>query len=168
MVCDLCKKNIATVHLTEIINDQMRELHLCESCAREKGTEMEQHFGLQDMLAGFADLAEEELAEDTGDRLKCSECEMSYRDFRKIGRLGCGNCYEVFKKKLFPILRRLHGSTRHVGKIPSRMSQDVTDKLRTQELKRKLQRAIEMEEFEEAAGIRDEIRRLERKVNDEN
>ena len=163
MVCNLCDKNLATVHLTEIINDQMRELHLCENCAREKGTEMEQHFGIQDMLAGLADLNEEELEEDAGDRQKCGVCGMTYRDFRKGGRLGCGNCYEVFKKKLIMILRRIHGSTRHVGRIPARTSHDVTEKLRIQELKRKLQRAIEMEEFEEAARLRDEIRKLEKK-----
>ena len=162
MVCDLCSKNIATVHLTEIINDQMRELHLCEGCAREKGSEMEQHFGLQDMLAGLADMGEE-LGEETGDQLTCDVCGMTYRDFRKIGRLGCPACYDVFKKKLMTVLRRIHGSTRHVGKIPARTNQDVSDKLRIQELKRKLQRSVEMEEFEEAARIRDEIRKLERK-----
>ncbi len=162
MVCDLCSKNVATVHLTEIINDQMRELHLCEACAREKGAEMEQHFGLQDMLAGLADLGEE-LGEEIGDQLRCEGCGMMYRDFRKIGRLGCGSCYEAFKKKLVLILRKIHGSTRHVGKIPARTNQNVSDKLRVQELKRKLQRSVEMEEFEEAARIRDEIRKLEKK-----
>lgn len=162
MVCDLCNKNVATVHLTEIINDQMRELHLCEGCAREKGTEMEQHFGLQDMLAGLADMGEE-LGEETGDQLTCDACGMTYRDFRKIGRLGCPACYDAFKKKLTTVLRRIHGSTRHVGKIPARTNQDVSDKLRIQELKRKLQRSVEMEEFEESARIRDEIRKLERK-----
>lgn len=162
MVCDLCNKNVATVHLTEIINDQMRELHLCEGCAREKGAEMEQHFGLQDMLAGLADFGEE-LGEEIGDHLQCEGCGMTYRDFRKIGRLGCGTCYESFKKKLVPILRKIHGSTRHVGKIPTRTNQNVSDKLRIQELKRKLQRSVEMEEFEEAARIRDEIRRLEKR-----
>lgn len=162
MVCDLCNKNVATVHLTEIINDQMRELHLCEGCAREKGAEMEQHFGLQDMLAGLADMGEE-LGEETGDQLTCDVCGMTYHDFRKIGRLGCPACYDVFKKKLATVLRRIHGSTRHVGKIPARINQDVSDKLRIQELKRKLQRSVEMEEFEEAARIRDEIRKLEKK-----
>ncbi len=162
MVCDLCNKNVATVHLTEIINDQMRELHLCEGCAREKGAEMEQHFGLQDMLAGLADMGEE-LGEETGDQLTCDVCGMTYRDFRKIGRLGCPACYDTFKKKLTTVLRRIHGSTRHVGKIPARTNQDVSDKLRIQELKRKLQRSVEMEEFEEAARIRDEIRRLEKR-----
>ena len=162
MVCDLCNKNVATVHLTEIINDQMRELHLCEGCAREKGAEMEQHFGLQDMLAGLADIGEE-LGEEAEDPLTCDVCEMAYRDFRKAGRLGCPACYDAFKKKLTTVLRRIHGSTRHVGKIPARTNQDVSDKLRIQELKRKLQRSVKMEEFEEAARIRDEIRRLEKK-----
>ncbi len=162
MVCELCSKNIATVHLTEIINDQMREMHLCESCAREKGAEMEQHFGLPDILAGLVDL-EEDAEPEAPELLECGECGMKYRDFRKVGRLGCGGCYEVFKKKLMPILRRIHGATRHVGKIPFRTSQDVSEKLRVQELKRKLQRSIEMEEFEEAARIRDEIRKLEKR-----
>lgn len=97
MVCDVCGKNQATVHLTEIINDQMDELHLCEECARKKSLQMEQQFGLSDLLAGLAEF--EKPAKDTTEPLttKCPNCGLSYADFKKIGRLGCGECYATFK-----------------------------------------------------------------------
>src|SRR3990167_6740365 len=98
MLCDICHKNEATVHLTEIINDQMTKLHLCEECAKEKGAEMEEHFGLSDLLAGLSDVGpvpEPEVVE----AAKCPNCGFTYKNFSKMGRLGCGDCYEVFKKQ---------------------------------------------------------------------
>lgn len=165
MLCDLCGKNQATVHVTEIINNQMTETHLCEACAREKSFQMEQQFGLSDLLAGLADLGtqvgtgkvEEEL------RLKCGNCGMSYKDFRKVGRLGCSECYSAFRKNLAPLLKRIHGATQHVGTAPPRLARELKKKSELDELKEKLQQAIQKEEFEEAAKLRDRIRELEKK-----
>lgn len=166
MLCDICGKNPATVHLTEIIDDKMTELHLCEQCAQEKGAQMEQHFGLADLLAGLADFgsavtAPEEL------KIKCPNCAMTYEDFKKIGRLGCGDCYYSFKKYLAPLLKRIHGSNQHVGKSPSRKVKGVKIRNELQLLKDKLQKAIQEEAFEEAAKIRDKIKILEQKINTE-
>lgn len=161
MLCDICGKNEATVHLTEIINGKVTELHLCEECAREKGAQMEQHFGIADLLAGLADLSagleiKEELV------LKCENCGMTYQDFKRIGRFGCSQCYEAFRKYVPSLLKRIHGSTKYVGGIPmSKQYEEVKDEL--QELKRRLKEAIEREEYEEAARIRDRIRELEGK-----
>lgn len=160
MVCDICGKNEATVHLTEIVNGQVTELHLCEECAREKGEQMEQHFGIADLLAGLADLSsgmeiEEEIS------LKCDNCKMSYQNFKKIGRFGCSSCYEAFKKYVPSLLKRIHGSTKYVGEVPrTKEYQVVKDEL--EELRRKLQEAIDREEYEQAAKIRDKIRDLEK------
>ena len=161
MLCDLCGKNQATVHLTEIIDDQMSELHLCEECARKKSIQMEQQFGLADLLAGLAEFGQpKETSELTG--LKCSNCGLSYQDFKKIGRLGCGECYTTFKKYLIPLLKKIHGSTQHLGKSPYKLVTKPRKKIGLVELRTKLQEAIEKEEFEEAARLRDKIRELEK------
>ena len=112
MLCDVCNKNPATVHLTEIIDNQMSELHLCEACAREKSAAMEQQFGLSDLLAGMAEFSKPGKESDASNKVKCPNCGLSYADFKKIGRLGCGECYNAFKKYLAPLLKRIHGSSR--------------------------------------------------------
>jgi protein arginine kinase activator len=161
MLCDICGKKQATVHLTEIVDDQMTELHLCESCARDKSIQMEQHFGIADLLAGLADLGEKlDVAPDIG--AKCSNCGMTYKDFKKIGRFGCSDCYEAFKENLAPLLKRIHGSSQHVGRLPIRAKKVTKFRSELQELRARLQRAIQMEEFEEAASLRDKIRELEK------
>jgi protein arginine kinase activator len=163
MLCDICGKNPATVHLTEILDSQMNELHLCEECARQKSVQMEQQFGLSDLLAGLAEF-EKPAKETEAVSVKCANCGLTYSDFKKIGRLGCGECYNTFKKYLGPLLKRIHGSNQHVGKSPFKAGPKVSKKkLDLQELRARLQKAIEMEAFEEAARIRDEIKELERK-----
>ncbi len=162
MLCDICGKKEATVHLTEIINDKVTKLHLCEDCARDKGAEMEEHFGLSDLLAGLSDMGAP-LEPEAVETIKCSNCGFTYQDFRKIGRLGCGECYESFKKQLAPLLKRIHGSDRHVGKIPLRIGKTAKDTKTLQELKMNMEKAIQMEEFEEAAKLRDKIREFEKK-----
>ena len=162
MLCDACHKNEATVHLTEIINDKVTKLNLCEACARAKGAEMEEHFGLSDLLAGLSDIGTSAQPH-TEDMAKCGECGLTYKDFRKAGRFGCGNCYEAFKAQIAPLLKRIHGADRHVGKVPVITGgKTVRDTRTLQELKVNMEKAISMEEFEEAAKLRDRIRELEK------
>ncbi len=163
MLCDICHKNDATVHLTEIIDNQIAEVHLCEECARQKGAQMEQHFGLADLLAGLADLGQQvEVMGKT--EVKCPNCGLTYQDFRRIGRLGCSECYQTFKDSLGILLKRIHGSTQHLGHAPAKKIAPVQKQAEVDIWRVKLQRAIEMEEFEEAAHLRDKIRALEAKV----
>ncbi|MDD5108114.1 MAG: UvrB/UvrC motif-containing protein [Candidatus Omnitrophica bacterium] len=176
MLCDICGKNPATVHLTEIIDEQMNELHLCEECARTKSEAMEQQFGLSDLLAGMVDFQkpssnkEEEIV-----NTKCPACGLSYVDFKKIGRLGCGECYNVFRKYLAPLLKRIHGSNQHIGKSPLKgpakikpaISKVNKQRIDLEELKKQLQNAIQKEAFEEAARLRDLIKEIEAKSNKE-
>lgn len=163
MLCDACNKKEATVHLTEIVNEKITKLHLCEACAKDKGAEMEEHFGLSDLLAGLADLGahvEPEVMAMT----KCSACGFTYQDFKKVGRFGCGECYEAFRKQLDPLLKRIHGSNRHVGKVPLTAGKAVKETTVLQsikELKAQLEKAVQAEEFETAAKLRDRIRQLE-------
>ena len=161
MLCELCKQSQATVHLTEIINDQMTELHLCEACANQKGAQVESHFGLSDLLSGLADFSKTQEPEEVSTKA-CPSCGMTYDDFRKVGRLGCADCYPTFKRSLGSLLKRIHGSPIHVGKSPVRLIKpSKIAKTELLDLKKKLERAIEHEEFEEAARLRDQIRRAE-------
>lgn len=163
MQCDICGKSEATVHLTEIINNEVTKLHLCEGCAKEKASEMEEHFGLADLLAGLADFGMQvESSEMT--KLKCQNCGFSYMDFKKAGRLGCGECYEAFGKNITPLLKRIHGSDQHYGKAPMKAKRVIKVRDDIQDLKSRLQKAIQMEEFEEAAKLRDKIKELEKKM----
>jgi len=169
MVCDICAKNDASVHLTEIVDEQMTELHLCDECARKKSVEMEQQFGLSDLLAGLVDFGKQ-VGDQEISKVKCNNCNLSYDDFKKVGRLGCSQCYESFNKYLVPLLRKIHGATLHTGKTPvgapavKRVKTKVTkSKDGLQELKLKLQTVIRQENFEEAAILRDKIRDLEKK-----
>jgi len=163
MVCNICGKNQATVHLTEIIDDQITELHLCEECAQKKGAQMESHFGLSDLLAGLADLGTQFNKTKTESKLKCPRCGLSYEDFKKVGRLGCGECYNAFKDALIPLLKRIHGSTQHYGKSPKKIAKIVKARNELDVLREKLQKAIYKEDFEEAAKLRDRIKELEKK-----
>jgi protein arginine kinase activator len=168
MLCDLCNKNQATVHLTEIIDDQMSELHLCEECARQKSAVMEQQFGLSDLLAGLAEFEKPSKDVEAAVSLKCASCGLTYEDFKKIGRLGCGECYSAFKKHLGSLLKKIHGSNMHFGKSPIAVAKVAPKRQDIQELKLRLQRAIETEAFEEAARIRDQIKELEKNQTQDN
>ena len=168
MVCDVCGKKQATVHLTEIIDDQMSELHLCEDCARKKSQQMENQFGLADLLAGLAEFGKAPEEKETV-KLKCANCGMTYENFIKTGRLGCSECYYSFKKYLVPLLKKIHGTAQHVGKAPHKLTKVLkAERDDLQELRDRLQKTIEKEEFEEAAHIRDEIKELQKaKINEQ-
>lgn len=170
MHCDVCNTNEATVHLTEIVNDKVTKLHLCESCAKEKGEEMEEHFGMSDLLAGLADMGAS-LDSSAANNVKCPTCGFTYNDFKKAGRLGCGDCYEAFKKQLDPLLKRIHGANRHIGKVPLMAGDAVKGNKTLQDikaLKERLEKAIRSEAFEEAAKLRDSLKELEKKLADGN
>lgn len=164
MQCDVCANKKATVHLTEIVDEQITELHLCEDCAREKSVQMEQQFGLADLLAGLADFSKQNKDVDKT-KIKCNNCSLSYDDFRKFGRLGCSECYTSFRESLNALLKKIHGSSQHLGKAPIKlpsMDKEKVDDL--QDLKHQLQKAIANENFEEAARLRDKIHTLEKNL----
>ena len=175
MTCDICGKKKATVHLTEIVDEQMSEMHLCEECARQKSSQMEQQFGLADLLAGLSDPSKTSTAKESDKTaLKCSRCALPYEDFRKFGRLGCGDCYTSFKEHLTGLLRKIHGSNKYLGKTPASYQEKSSVPLteaavallpseNLSDLKQQLQSAITAEDFEKAALIRDKIRNMEEK-----
>ncbi len=166
MKCDICKNREATVHLTEVVNDNVKKLHLCEECAHDKSEEMQSHFGLTDLLTGLMDLGPSMPDGDVGQDIdvKCPECGLTYFDFQRSGRLGCGKCYETFEGNLNGLLRKIHGSERHVGKMPFKNDEAVKDQEDLLRLKNELTDLVRTEEFEKAALMRDRVRELEEKL----
>jgi protein arginine kinase activator len=169
MKCSLCKKREATIHLTEVINDKVKKLHICEECAQNKSMEMQSHFGLTDLLSGLMDFGPsipgQGPAADAS--VKCSGCGMTYPDFQKRGKLGCGKCYDTFAKDLSSLLQKINGSDRHTGKMPFRGRDNLEEQKSVQRLKNELSELVRNEEFEKAALLRDKIRELEEKIDNE-
>jgi protein arginine kinase activator len=163
MLCENCGIREAAVHITEIVNEKTVEMHLCEICAKEKGVMGTQAFSLADLLAGLMDLGVEVTAKEGGLLKSCPSCGMTFEDFKKTGRFGCAQCYETFKESIIPLLQKIHGSMRHFGKAPKKISLAIREDTELQQLQGRLKEAIEKEEFEEAAKIRDRIKELQKK-----
>ena len=163
MLCQICGKNPATVHFTEIHDQKMSEIHVCAGCAEEKGLQptATKSFDISELIAGMVDTMTNTEEERVG-KVQCPRCGLHYSSFKETGRLGCSECYAAFQFQLRPLLRRIHGDTRHKGKTPERDGEGVSRSRQVQRLHDELRRAVEREEFERAADLRDEIRRLER------
>src|SRR5262245_26780676 len=163
MQCQLCGKRPAIVHFTEIVNNKKSEYHVCEKCAEERGYSvplLKSKFSVGDLLAGMVDQTGVGEEGKVG-RVQCPRCGLVYSNFRETGRLGCSECYVTFRTQLRPLLRRIHGSTKHVGKAPLRDAARVALRREVQRLHEDLQKAVEREDFESAAGLRDRIKKLE-------
>ncbi len=160
MLCNVCNAQEATIHLTEIVNDQMIEVHLCEACADAKGTDFKTHFDLGDILTGLTELEKPGKSGEKKSTLKCADCGMTYDEFGKSGRLGCPSCYEAFSKMLLPLIKRIQRSLQHVGKRPSQAGPSPASNYDLKLLRERLRKSIQKEEFEEAARLRDEIKTL--------
>jgi protein arginine kinase activator len=165
MLCDICKKNVATVHLTQMVEGKTKKVDLCEACSKEKGVDDPTGFSLADLLLGLGAAQEIEQAS-AGGEIKCPHCGFTQADFKKAGRLGCSECYKVFAEGLESLLKTMHKGTKHVGKVPLvfRQSQDLADKLKS--LQKKLEKAIANEDFETAATVRDEVKALRTQMNE--
>lgn len=159
MLCCICKEKNATVHLTQITGEKMQKVDLCEECAKSKGVNDQTGFSLADLLLGLG--ASQELEQSAGGTdTKCPQCGFTQADFKKSGRLGCSECYQTFAEGLGGLLKSMHKGTRHIGKVPEslRSKRDLADQLTA--LQKKLNKAIETENFEQAAQLRDEIKQL--------
>jgi protein arginine kinase activator len=167
MQCQECGSESATVHIKRREGDTETSVHLCRACALKLGWHdpLEDakfplaHFissMMQDMTSGTF----RERAADSGAR--CSECGLSFQDFSRTGRLGCGHCYESFRTSMEELLRRIHGATRHRGRRPESAPKPrpSTENATLRQLKAELDRAVAGEDFELAARLRDQIREL--------
>ncbi len=165
MLCSICKEKEAKFHYTNIVGDKVQKVDLCEDCAKNKGMDNPTGFSFADELFGLGASQEiEQAGGETG--LKCPACGFTQADFKKAGRLGCAECYQTFAEPLEGLLKTMHKGTRHVGKVPEsfRQTRSSSDRLKT--LQKKLAKAIEAEDFEQAAVLRDEIKQATARAAD--
>ena len=159
MVCCICKEREAKVHLTQIVGEKMQKVDLCEECAKQKGVNDPTGFSLADLLLGLG--AAQEMEQAVGSpEIKCPHCGFTQADFKKAGRLGCSECYETFREGLEGLLKSMHKGIKHTGKVPDRAVRQIAPEIRLGELRASLEEAIAGEKFEDAARLRDEIRRI--------
>ncbi|HOE68066.1 MAG TPA: UvrB/UvrC motif-containing protein [Candidatus Omnitrophota bacterium] len=163
MICNVCGTKEATIHLTEVVSGQMAEVHICEQCAEEKGTDFKTYFNFGDFFTGFAGIGK--LLETPGEKtaVACKSCGMTFEEFSKQGRLGCAQCYTAFHRQLEAVIKQVQRAGVHVGKKPSRIPKDVRRAHDLRQLQDRLRKCIQNEAFEEAARLRDEIRQIEDK-----
>ncbi len=148
--CDLCPKP-ATVHLTQIVNNKVHKVDLCEECAQAKGVTDPSGFSLADLLLKAS------LNPDPVAGLRCEHCGFTQADFKKHGRFGCPACYDVFQSLIEPMLDSMHKGTAHSGKVPQKALSRKTLHDRLAKLELDLTEAIKAERYEDAARCRDEI-----------
>jgi protein arginine kinase activator len=165
MLCDDCKERPASVHITKINNNVKTEKHLCEQCAQKAG-EMtfftENQFSVQDFLKGMFNFTN---LPHSGQSVPCPNCGMTFEDFSRGGKIGCSDCYTTFGRRFEPLLRRIHGTSRHTGKIPKRAGGDLALKQKLAKMREELEQHVRREEYEAAAKVRDAIKALEKEIN---
>ena len=160
-MCDKCKKNPATVQVTQTVNGHKTQLMLCADCAREEGMLVNPFMPFAQMMAGMMGESVRPQRGSAGG-LTCSRCGYDFSRFKETGLLGCPQCYHDFREYLNPMIRRIQGGLNHLGQRPGKNPESPEDS-RLGELQRQLAQAIDQEEYEKAAGLRDEIRALKRK-----
>lgn len=163
MLCEKCGKNTATIYIKNNINGSISESRLCTQCANKSNMNwLESNISGFDLfnVLNFGKLASAPVAE----RKVCTLCGADFEQIVKSGRIGCGECYKTFKAELEPTVIKMHGRAKHIGKIPKNLESKIGVKRRIEELNIKLRKMIEVQNFEEAAVIRDEINQLNQGV----
>lgn len=159
--CDHCDRP-ATVHIIEIQDGQKVEKHLCELHAIEEGVSAAGASPqIGDLLQKFVQKSEPAESETPREAI-CDHCGLTFNEFRRLGVLGCPECYRAFDRQLVPLLRRAHeGAGEHVGKVPRCAGTDELRQQRLAALRKSLDEAVRREEYERAAQLRDELQRVE-------
>lgn len=163
MLCEKCGKRMATTHIHTVINGNVYDKNLCEQCAMEQGVNLYPKNSLSDMLASmFTGLRDDRPQNEK----RCPVCGATFGDVANSGKAGCAECYNTFKTELLPYLKRVHGSTKHIGKIPDKVSfTEIPQRDGISELREELNRLIAEENYEQAAVIRDKIKEMEAQNN---
>lgn len=167
MLCEGCNNSTASVHLIKILNGIKTEKHLCEKCALTFGESCFVggiHFSVNDLVKA---MFSQQIDGTSMPELSCPNCGMFFADFSNSGKIGCNVCYEIFHEQLEPILRRVHGISNHIGKVPRRTGKAIRLRLEVKKLRNDLESCVEREDYECAAQIRDSIRALEIQLNSE-
>jgi len=159
MLCQLCQVEQATIKVAHVVNDKRIEVHICGACAEQKGLESPMA-GLPQMFENFImELIGKDLFSrlDDGSQKECKACGMTWESFQKTGLFGCDICYQTFDSELDVVLRRIHGSNQHIGSRP-KSQRHVISESELQKIKTELRKAVESENFERAAELRDMVR----------
>ena len=177
MVCQECQERPATLLFTKVVDGKKTEVHLCEVCAQDKGDTFLSNdasaFSFNNLLAGLLNISPvvqqtKQPQQAEHDQVRCDGCHLTFSRFLQLGKFGCSQCYESFRAQLPPILKRLHsGNMVHQGKVPARIGGTIHVKRKISELRIELKGLIEQEEFEQAATIRDQIRSLEKDMQEQ-
>ena len=160
MLCEDCKEREANIHFTQVVNDEKTVINLCSSCAEKRGFQNPLKnipFPLGDFLASIVETSD---SPETLRSIVCPKCGLTFEQFSKIGRMGCGDCYAAFGTHLDELLRKIHGANRHSGKLPSLDPEKMAPLQEERKLREALRLAIEREDFEKAAELRDELKEL--------
>lgn len=173
MLCNICKKNEATVHLTQIVENKMQKVDLCDSCSKAKGVDDPTGYSLASILLGIGGEEEQESATaeslaGSGTSTKehaCPNCGFTQSDFKKTGRLGCSQCYEVFADTIEGLLKSMHKGIQHVGKVPQHLQETKAINERIKQMEASLQQAVKEENFEDAAKLRDQIKQAREQLD---
>jgi protein arginine kinase activator len=171
MQCQICTKNDATIHLTEIADGVRVEMHICESCAQEQGIAVKSQIPLNELLSSLLAVqpSDEELfgPVDKGASISCPHCGFTLEQFRKDAVLGCPYDYEIFEKPLRRLIEKAHnGKSTHCGKVPSKTSTGAKKQIKLIILRQQLEAAVQNEDYELAAQLRDKIKKYEIKKNE--
>lgn len=159
MQCEVCKEQDATVHLTQVIDGSVKKMHLCEDCAAKSGVDPKDGVSLTDLLLGLGQIVTGPEGIPLAEK-SCPHCHLRQADFKKGGRLGCPDCYEAFAAELEPLIHAMHRRDRHAGKVPRAMAAAAGVAEGLERLQRELAKAIEKEDYERAAMLRDRIQGL--------
>lgn len=172
MICQDCKKRESQVSLTQIINNVKTSLSLCKECAAARGFHSPLDnvpFPLAEILSGMSTSVHEAIVKSKNSGVKCPDCGLSFEEFTQQGRFGCGRCYSTFRSDLEPIMRKIHGASLHRGNTPGGFKEGSSDTTplpikEEERLETGLTKAIEAEDFERAAEIRDKLKALREKL----
>jgi protein arginine kinase activator len=164
MKCEICGLRDAVIHIRQIQKDLVHELHICEECAQEKGLirEEDAELPIANLLSGLLEGKDMTGAGDVKDT--CPRCGMKATEFRKQGKLGCPECFIAFEKDVRAIISQMAARPRHTGRVPQSMSEESVPSQKGEGLREELRGAVEREEYELAAQLRDKLRELESDV----
>lgn len=167
-MCQICGKKSATTHVKTIVNGKLTQYHLCSDCAAKQG------FGglMSGWNLSFGNLLSGLMGGERADSgvLRCEKCGTSFEEIAKTGKIGCAECYNTFRRQLLPVIQRIHGTAVHKGKTPGSSAMRIVEtpsqivavqSTELEEKKRLLKKAVEEQEFERAAELRDEIKEME-------
>jgi protein arginine kinase activator len=177
MLCEKCRKNEAKINLITVINGQKHEIWLCESCVKDisnipflSSIGQSLNFPFQGMISEVLSNIDNKINIDNNKmkEMVCSNCGLTYNQFKKSGELGCAECYKEFKTVLYPKIKSLQAGEKHIGKIPKAKAEELVQRRKLKDLKVELQGLVTLEEYEKAAIVRDEIKKLELHILESN